>query len=77
MAAVTLRAIPGHHVITGVAALILAHELSCLAARQPEDLITRVIARWRRKHPVIVTTAIVYLAGHLLDAWAYDPLQVR
>lgn len=64
----------GARTITLIAGIAFAHEMRCIRHRKPEELITRVIYRWRRKHPLIVSSLTLYLAGHLLEVWARDPL---
>lgn len=63
--------------IIGTAVVWLAHEAVCIATRHPEELITRVIARWRKRHRLLVDGTIYYLAGHLTDLWQHDPLALR
>lgn len=71
-----LQPLPGH-VATGIIiAAVVGHEILAVL-RDPEQLITRVIARWRQRNRLLVDAVIVYFAGHLLDLWPLDPLTVR
>ena len=63
--------------IVGTAALWLVHEAVCIFTGHPEELITRVIGRWRTNHRLLVDGTIYYLAGHLTELWARDPLALR
>jgi hypothetical protein len=40
------------------------------------ELLSEAVDRYRTAHPVITTTVVVYLAGHLLRLWPrpVDPL---
>lgn len=70
----------GSTVIVALATQVLAHEVVCLLAGRPEELLTRVIGRWRKRHiasRLLVDGFIYYLAGHLTEMWARDPLSLR
>lgn len=55
-----------------LAAAVLAYEL----AAPRGELLSQAVDRYRRRHPVIVHLAVVYLAGHLTRRWParLDPL---
>lgn len=63
--------------IVGTAVAWLVHEAVCIATGNRDELITRVIGRWRGKHRLLVDGTIYYLAGHLTELWANDPLQLQ
>lgn len=71
-----MRPVPGAAATGVIVGAVIGHEVMALRY-DPEQLITRVIARWRRHHRVLVNVLIVYFAGHLMDVWPYDPLSVR
>lgn len=54
-----------------VAAAVIAYE-----ALTRDELLSEAVDRYRRRHPWIVSTTIVYVAGHLLRCWPkrFDPL---
>jgi len=47
-----------------VAAAVGVYEAA--AALANEELLSEAVDRYRRNHPVLTTTAIIYLAAHLL-----------
>lgn len=63
--------------IAGISVVILTHEVLCVFSRRHDDLLTRVIGRWRITHPVLTDLAIVYLALHLMDRVPHDPLRIQ
>lgn len=62
--------------IVGGLAWYAIHEFVCIVTGHPEQLITRVVGRWRSRHRLLVDVTIYYFAGHLTDLWPCDPLRI-
>lgn len=59
----------------GLAVAVFCYEIG--AATRPDwELLSEAADRYRRRHPVLIHVAVIYLAGHLLRRWParYDPL---
>jgi hypothetical protein len=49
----------------GVTAVVAAYEIAASSRRHDWELLSEACDRYRTRHPVVVSGAIVYLAAHL------------
>ncbi len=66
---------PGDYAWITLAVGVAAYEIGAALHRDGE-LLSEACDRYRSRHPAIINTAVIYLAGHLTRIWPrrIDPL---